>query len=182
MDVEPTLAEVARVLRPAGRLGIVWAGPDRRPPWVRRLLSRGRATNAIPEIVDTDQPSGPEDAGGAGGPDDAGGADRPGQGQDTGDSSAEGAGTAPGHRFFLPEHSAFAAPEFASIEWSRTMTLDDLVGLAGTFSRVITLPTEERERVIRRARTWLESQPELAQTGQVELPFRAACWRTNRTR
>ncbi len=33
MDVEPTLAEAARVLRPRGLLGVVWAGPDWMDPW-----------------------------------------------------------------------------------------------------------------------------------------------------
>lgn len=50
-DVEPALHEVARVLRPGGRLAVVWSERDERVPWVRRL---GR-------IIGEDGAPGPED-------------------------------------------------------------------------------------------------------------------------
>jgi SAM-dependent methyltransferase len=36
-DAERTLQEAARVLRPGGRLAVVWSSRDERIPWVRRL-------------------------------------------------------------------------------------------------------------------------------------------------
>ncbi|MGA8681199.1 MAG: hypothetical protein WB592_12040, partial [Acidimicrobiales bacterium] len=67
------------------------------------------------------------------------------------------------------------------IRWSQSMTIDDLVGLAGTYSSVITLPAEQRVEALQLARSLFESLSELASTGQLDVPFRAACWRTNRT-
>jgi hypothetical protein len=60
------------------------------------------------------------------------------------------------------------------------MTIDDLVGLVGTYSMVISLPPEARREVRTVARAWLESQPELAAPGgrEIDVPFRARCWRT----
>jgi SAM-dependent methyltransferase len=38
MDPEPTLAEIGRVLRPGGVLGVIWNGADRTVGWVADLL------------------------------------------------------------------------------------------------------------------------------------------------
>lgn len=158
MEVEPTVAEIARVLRPQGRLGVVSTGPDRRVPWLGTFLRRTRQSELSEDLV-------AELAGGgassAAATDDRRARER--------------------HRFALPEGSPFTPAEFAEFHWSRTMTIDDLVGLAGTYSGVITLPPEQRDTALQIGRAWLESQPELAESGELELPFRAACWRTNRT-
>jgi SAM-dependent methyltransferase len=156
MDVEPTLAEIARVLRPPGRLGVVWAGPDRRVPWLATFLGRARQAGLAENLVEGLTMIG-----------------------DSGPGAGEVATAAERHRFFLPEASPFTPPEFAEFNWTRTMTIDDLVGLAGTYSAVITLTDTERRQALRLARAWLESQPELSESGQIELPFRAGCWRTD---
>ncbi len=41
MDVGPTVAEIARVLKPGGWFGVIWNGADRSVPWVADLLGVG---------------------------------------------------------------------------------------------------------------------------------------------
>ncbi len=41
VDEERAVPEVARVLRPAGRLSLVWSGPDRSVDWMRSLWAGG---------------------------------------------------------------------------------------------------------------------------------------------
>jgi SAM-dependent methyltransferase len=168
MDIEPTLAEIARVLRPRGRLGVVWAGPDRRVPWLGTLL--GRARSAVPEHLAHGWPASADPAASS----DDGASERAAGDCDDGLKLAR-------HRFLIPEPSPFTPPEFTEIRWSQSMTIDDLVGLAGTYSSVITLPAEQRVEALQLARSLFESLSELASTGQLDVPFRAACWRTNRT-
>jgi SAM-dependent methyltransferase len=42
MDRALTVPEAARVLRPGGRLGVLWNGPARDLEWVAELLGPGR--------------------------------------------------------------------------------------------------------------------------------------------
>jgi SAM-dependent methyltransferase len=181
MEVEPTLAEVARVLRPGGTLGVVWSGPDRRVPWLRRWL--GRARNASTGSVNIADAL-PDSAASADAAASAGANTEASAGAST--ESAPGASAAEHlerHRFSLPAGAPFSEPEHTTIEWSRLMTIDDLVGLAGTYSTMITLPDEQRDEILRAARTWLEADPELAAAGEhgIELAYRALCWRTTST-
>jgi SAM-dependent methyltransferase len=43
VDEARAVPEVARVLRPGGRLALLWSGTDRRLPWLRALWAGGRA-------------------------------------------------------------------------------------------------------------------------------------------
>jgi SAM-dependent methyltransferase len=161
MDTEATLAEIARVLRPNGRLGVVWAGADRRQEWVASFLTGGREGRP----GSTSPADGSEDAR-----------------SDDEQEADEHRRWANHHRLVIPPGLPFAEPEHEEFTWTRTMTIDDLVGLTGTYSRVITLPPHERRELLDSARLALAGRPELAGGGRIELPFRATCWRTSRSR
>jgi SAM-dependent methyltransferase len=158
MDVEPTLVEIGRVLRPGGTLGVVWSGADRRVPWIRRWSALGRQPDDVSAGIAAALPDA-ETTAGAG-------------------ETARGARDR--HRFRLPAGAPFTEPEVADFQWSQMMTIDLLVGLAGTYSTVITLPPAKREVVLGAARAWLEAEPDLAggERNEIELALRALCWRT----
>jgi SAM-dependent methyltransferase len=48
MDPQSTIAEIARVLRPGGVLGVLWNGPDRSVGWVGDLLGHREAPDRSP--------------------------------------------------------------------------------------------------------------------------------------
>ena len=52
-----------------------------------------------------------------------------------------------------------SAPEEHTVEFSLPMTRDELVGLLGTYSGVITLDPERRADFSRRVRAFLDRQP-----------------------
>jgi SAM-dependent methyltransferase len=46
VDEERAVPEVARVLRPGGRLSLLWSGPDRTIDWVRAIFAGGQTLSA----------------------------------------------------------------------------------------------------------------------------------------
>jgi SAM-dependent methyltransferase len=152
MDPIPALHEAARVLRPGGTLGAVWSGPDNEGAFI----IQARAVLAG------------QASGGASGselpdlvlPD----ADRP-------SSTLEipASGTA----FDQPEHEVF--------KWDVALNADELIGLLGTFSWVITLADDRRERVFATARELLRDVMGVEGEVTVDVGFSAEAWRTHRT-
>lgn len=138
MDPALTVSEVGRILRPGGRLGVLWNGPVRDVPWVADLLGRGR------------RPTRP-------------------------------AGEArPRHVVELPGGAPFASPETTVMAWSKPTTSEELVGLTGTCSRVITRSAEERAELLARIERVVASDPGLAGGASIDLPMRCLCWRATR--
>ena len=135
MEPDRTVAELGRVLRPGGVLGVIWNGADRSVEWVAALLG-------------TRDPS-------------------PGDRRDRGSR----------HRFELPPHSPFAELDSCVIDWSKPMSRDELVGLAGTYSSMITMAPDERERELDRIR---QVTGTVVDGDMVEMPMRCRCWRTVR--
>jgi SAM-dependent methyltransferase len=138
MDPARTLPEVARILRPGGRLGLLWNGPTRDVPWVADLLGRRNRTP---------RPAGEDGL---------------------------------RHRVELPAGAPFSSPETTVITWSKPTTAEELVGLAGTYSRVITRPAEERAEFLARVEQLAATHPAFAGGTTVELPMACRCWRATR--
>jgi SAM-dependent methyltransferase len=88
------------------------------------------------------------------------------------------------HEVHLPEPAPFAPPESRLFRWTMAITLDELAGLAGTYSIVIRLPESERAGLHDRMRAYLRDHPPppSVQTGddRIDLPMRCYCWRTHR--
>jgi SAM-dependent methyltransferase len=134
MDHERTIAEIARVLRPGGILGVIWNGAVRSVGWVGELLG-----------------SGPE--------------------RDAGERRAR-------HRFELPEGAPFTELEESTVTWSKPMNHEQLVGLAQTYSGMITMSEEESQRELARIEAAASS---LVGAGEVDVPMGCRCWRAVRT-
>jgi hypothetical protein len=62
------------------------------------------------------------------------------------------------------------------VEFSVPMTKDQLVGLLGTYSGIITLEADRRAEFSRRVRAFLDRQP----WDQVDLPLICRCLRSTR--
>ncbi len=85
----------------------------------------------------------------------------------------------PGRRrreLMFPTGTPMSAVKEHTVEYSLPMTKDELFGLLGTYSRVITLDPEQRESFFRRARAFLDRQP----WDQIDLPLICLCLRSTR--
>ncbi len=138
MDGEATLAEIARVLRPGGVLGIVWNGANRSVDWVGSLLGR------------PDQPPGD--------------------------------GTTPRerHRFDLPPDAPFDDLDTTTITWTLALTGEELIGLAETYSSMITLPESRRGAETERIRDGVAGLTPARPDGTYDVPMGCRCWRAVR--
>jgi SAM-dependent methyltransferase len=152
LDPARAVPEIARVLRPGGRLGVIWTSRDRDADWVAEL-----------DLLRLDR------AEGSGQPP---GADEP-------RTVAEvRARLDRHHAVLLPAGSPFGAAETASFGFTKAMPVDDVLAWLATNSALITAPAADREAGLRQSRAMLLSR---AGTGPViEMPLRSWCWRADR--
>jgi SAM-dependent methyltransferase len=78
----------------------------------------------------------------------------------------------------IPAGSPFAQPEHRIDRWDIALTADELIGLLGTFSWIILMPDDQRERVIAEARRLLSDGLGIAGDVTVDVAYRADSWRT----
>jgi SAM-dependent methyltransferase len=76
----------------------------------------------------------------------------------------------------FPPGTPLSAPEEHTVEFSLPMTKDELAGLLGTYSGVITLDAERRDDLSRRVRAFLDRQP----WDRTDLPLICRCLRSTR--
>jgi SAM-dependent methyltransferase len=168
MDPARALAEAARILVPGGTLGAVWSGPDPDGAFVaqaRALLSRGAPTDG-----DGDRQSG--ESGG-----ERGDGTRDGSDAELA-SVVNGDGNRPVSALEVPDGGPFLRPDHQVMRWDVALDADDIVGLLGTFSWVITMPEAARQRVFDQARRLLREHLGVEGDVTVDVGFRAECWRT----
>jgi hypothetical protein len=73
----------------------------------------------------------------------------------------------------------FREPERHVIRWTQTMADEDLVGMAGTYSAVITMSSRRRQEYLASMSHFLETHEVPRRRGAIEVPMRCLCWRTS---
>ncbi|MGH3250127.1 MAG: class I SAM-dependent methyltransferase [Trebonia sp.] len=154
LDLPRAVPEIARVLRPGGRLGIIWTSRDRDEDWVAEL-----------DLLRLDG---------------AGPVDRP-RGDDDEPRTPAGvrAELDRHHRVLLPPGSAFGPGETASFGFTRTMSTGDALEWLATNSAFITASAADREAGLARCREALMSRAGTEPV--IEMPMRSWCWRADRS-
>lgn len=148
LDPAQAVPEITRVLRPGGNLGVLWTSRDDRVPWVAEFNALAR------ESREADRPEGQP------GPEDQ-------------------RGPAERRRRRLvefPPGSPLSRPEERLVEFSVPMSRDELAGLLGTYSGIITLEPERRAEFSERVRSFLDRQP----WDEADVPLICRCLRSTR--
>ena len=156
MDPIPTLHEVGRILVPGGTVGVVWSGPDPEGSF----MVQARALLAQQSRGSTSGVTGPVE--GAFSDLVTGGAPRP------------------TFEFEVPAGVPFEQPEHKTFRWDMALNADELIGLLSTFSWIITMPDDQRERVLAESRRLLREFLGVAGDVTVDVAFRADAWRSRR--
>jgi len=160
LDLPRAVPEIARVLRPGGRLGIIWTSRDRTDDWVAELDLLGLEGTGQP----ADGDSAPRTA-----DDVRAWMDRH-------------------HIVTLPDGSSFGGGEAASFRFRRTMPLDAVLEWLGTNAAFIASSPADRAAALARCRDALAGHV-VAGTGLdgvadgepvIDMPMRSWCWRAER--
>ena len=73
----------------------------------------------------------------------------------------------------------FDEPEYARFTWDVALNADELIGLLGTLSWIITMPEEDRVGVMAEARRLLAELLGIEGERTVDVRFRSDVWRTH---
>jgi SAM-dependent methyltransferase len=150
LDTARAVPEIGRVLRPGGRLGVIWTSRDRTDDWVAELdllrlpgISRPDTDPDRPRTVDEVRAN----------------LDRQ-------------------HSVTLPDEAHFHNAATATFRFIRTITVDAVVEWLATNSRFITASAADRAAGLKRCRSALLARTAGAQV--VHMPMRSWCWRAER--
>jgi SAM-dependent methyltransferase len=152
MDTVPTLLEVGRVLVPGGTLGALWSGPDPETG----LIAQARELLAGGGTPDIDGESRSELSASLGN-------------QNVQDQVLK-----------IPPGVPFDQPEQTAITWDVALNADELIGLLGTFSWVILMEDEARDRLFDTARRVLRDSLGVFGDVTVDIGYRAEVYKARR--
>lgn len=150
LDPVRAVPEIARVLRPGGRLGVIWTSRDRQEDWVAELDLLRLPGISGPD-VGTDMPRTLDEVRAA--------LDRE-------------------HSVALPAGAEFANVAAASFRFTRTTTVGDVVEWLATNSAFIAASAADRAAGLARCRAALLELTGGAEV--IEMPMRSWCWRADR--
>jgi SAM-dependent methyltransferase len=154
MDPVAALGEVRRVLVPQGVLATMWTGPDQAGPFMDRVRALlGVGVDGGEEV--------PEAAG-----------LRDTLGNDLGRTD---------YALTIPDGLPFTEPEYRAFVWEMGMTADELIGLLGTMSWIITMEPAKRDEVLEVARMLLRDRLGTEGDATVDVTFRCDAFRTRTT-
>jgi SAM-dependent methyltransferase len=151
MDLVPTLHEVGRVLVPGGVLAVMWSGPDRDAPFIQQ--AQALLAGDGPSVVGEHE-----------------------------EELAAAVNDPYGNDQVLeiPPGVPFDQPACDVVTWNEALTADDLVGLLGTFSWVILMEADARQRLFDTARRLLRDALGVEGDVTVEVGYRCEVWRAPR--
>jgi SAM-dependent methyltransferase len=158
LDLPRAVPEIARVLRPGGRLGVTWTSRDRDENWVAELdLLKPDGVPAIdPPVPGADEPA----------------------------TAAEVRALLARQRLvLLPAGAPFGPGETASFGFSRTMSVDDMLEWLSTRSAFLTASAADRESAFAMTKNALLSRARTGPDGAgpvIDMPMRSWCWRADR--
>jgi hypothetical protein len=89
-------------------------------------------------------------------------------------------GRRPSSNLEIPDGVPFDPPEHQTFRWDVALNADELIGLLGTFSWIITMPDDTRRRVIDEARRLLGDLLGIEGDRTVDVAFRSDAWRAYR--
>jgi hypothetical protein len=150
MDPLPTFREAARVLRPGGTLAAIWSGPDRTGPFVTHVRAAALAHS---------DPAAESAA------------------KDFAAATTDDRARTQTERFEVPDGVGFSRPEHDVFRWTMPLDADQLIGLLGTFSAIITMNEERRNKVLETARQLLRDDLGVDGTTAIDIEFRCQMWK-----
>jgi SAM-dependent methyltransferase len=154
MDPVAALGEIHRVLIPGGVLGVMWTGPDRAGPFMDRVRALlGYGVEAVEEVPEAAQL-------------------RETLGDDLGRVE---------YVLEIPPGLPFTEPEYRTLVWDMGMTADELIGLLGTMSWIITMEPAKRDEVLEIARMLLRDRLGAEGESTVDVTFRCDAFRARST-
>jgi SAM-dependent methyltransferase len=160
MDPVPTLGEVGRVLVAGGVLGVLSSGPDPEGSFMveARALLAGDPTGGADVVTGEGDGPGTDELAGL----------------------ILGDGSTPEPILEIPPGVPFTQPDHEMFRWDVALNADELIGLLGTFSWVITMSGDSRERVMVVARRLLRDVLGVQGDITVDVTFRCDVWRARR--